>query len=261
MNIYRQSSKGVFMNIIFLILLLVLSLNIQAENYKRYEFPPLENTEEMDYSNGTNNALTANKSGTANYNATTHYNENIKGSNNSNNSSYFQQPRYIYPKSDLSRKKTDKYSTYNYPVEKTKLKQNRQYKFPTKKTMDNNLYQNIDQPSYKKTYKNKNYNSYPNRNSNYSNNYYSQSYPNRQYYQPTPYSNYANKFNNGFGNLNNSSPSSMNNPFSNNGFFGNNGWNPMSNGSSMWPNFNNGMMGNNPTQNYPNIRTPGFFSR
>jgi len=226
------------MKIIFLILLLVLSINIQAENYKRYEFPPLENKQEMKYPN------TNQKSQNSMYNG-------------KKQSTYFQQPKYIFPKLDSSRKNTDKYSTYNYPAEEQQQQPTREYNQSTQRNMNSNSYRNTEL----KPYKNKSYKDYSYRRNRYPDNYYSQSYPNSRYSRPNSYDSYGSNPMNGFSDLYNSYPYSMDNPFSNNGFFDNNGWSPMSNGSSMWPNFNNGMMGVNPSQNYPNIRTPGYFSR
>lgn len=224
--------------IIIFILLSILNLNIQAGNYKKYEFPPLENTNEIDYSNGNASNRVRNKS------------------------SYFQQPRYIYPKLEADYKNKDSSSNYNYPVEEQQQESNKQFKLPATKTGKNNeynsrmKYQNLEQYRHNKNNDNNNSNQY----NYYPNNSYSQSYPYNRYYQ-SPYSMRTNNPMDGFSNFYNSSPYDMSNPFSNNGYFGNSGWNPLLNGSSMRPNFNNRLMGTNPMQNYPNIRTPGYFSR
>ena len=227
-------------NIIFL-LLLVLSFNLQAKGFKRYEFPPLENEQENDTPKYQNNHKS---------------NDNYRG----NKSSYFQQPRYTFPELEKTHKNTGHYSTYNYPADKQQpllkhpaSKQN-YMKLPSSKTQGNNNQRSYEQDNYKRdNYKQDNYDNY------------SQSYPGartNQYSRPGQYYSYGNNPVNNYSNRSNSFGSPMENPFMNNGFFGNkNSWSPFSNSFSTMPNFNNGMFGNNPSQGSPSIRTPGFFSR
>jgi hypothetical protein len=235
-------------NIIFL-LLLVLSFNLQAKGFKRYEFPPLENEQENDIPDYQNN-----------HNS----NDNYKR----NKSSYFQQPRYTFPELERTQKKTGNYSTYNYPADAQQPlsehpSSKQQYmKLPATKTQGSNNQRRYEQDNYQSNkYQQNKYNNY----SNGKNNYYSQSYPTartNQYSRQGGYYSSGNKPINNYSNRSNSFAYPMENPFMNNGVFGNNNsWNPFSNSFSTMPNFNNGMFGNNPSQGYPNIRTPGFFSR
>ncbi len=94
---------------------------------------------------------------------------------------------------------------------------------------------------------------------------YYQSFPMSRfnpYSKPWQYSTYAYNPGAGYNSFYNNYPYRMRNPFLYNDFLGNNNyWSPFSSSYSTWPNYNNGRSGNNPLRSYPNIRTPGFFSR
>ncbi len=226
---YIQNKKQTTINKHFIaytiiLSLVLLSLNVQANGYSRYQFPPLEevnSTNKNEYTPSQTNGV----------------------------DSYYQQPqaRYTFPALEKQQQSSPySRSRYYYPAVESKQKYKRQDNYDTK------TYQNTSQ---RNAYSGNSYGYGGNKGYQNTNGIFNSIGQNNGF---NPWNAYSSPYNNLPYPMTNSFNS---NPFSNNSFFpSNNSWNPFSNSLSNGPNFNNGMM-SSPMQSYPNIRTPGFFSR
>ncbi|MFK5986338.1 MAG: hypothetical protein QM479_13075 [Pseudomonadota bacterium] len=246
-NNQPMRNKVMFIKSCVFILLMLIFVNIPAADFKRYKFPPLENTNTLN-----------NKTSASNY-------RNVQ---EQTPSSYYRQPKYIFPELEKNKNQSYGYSDrsdkYRYPSEEQQYSK-KHYNEELRSNTYQDRYRYDSKSSYQPNYyRNNSYKNY----SNYKNkqNSYEQFNPVSQYTTMNPWTTYSSPYN--------SSPYQRVTPFLNNNYFQNNinntGWNPFSNSLSNGPNFNNGSMNNpnqnnpnqnNPNQNYPNIRTPGFFSR
>jgi hypothetical protein len=248
---------------VLLLILAAFSVQVMANGYPRYVFPPLENSNGMPIENQPYNYPVNNNR--------QHYNQANMPRQNSNNS-YFRQPKYIFPELEQV-KQAQTNSKYNFPVNDNNV--GNSYSYNNNQIDSQESYQSKGDNTFSRFEqdfrKNKNYSPYDKAwygdNVSGVNNYRRNSYKKDSWTNgfdmfDRPPSPMGSSFptNSFFGNN-----SFMNPNFGSQGYrnknFGNNRWNPISSSQSMWPSTSNRSYDSDSLYTNPNIRIPGFFSR